>query len=45
MKDAAIQTAFYDGAKRGIKYVVERFHEHPAITSQWYVHGLTCLAV
>ena len=34
MKDAAIQEAFYEGAERGIKYIVEKFHEHPAITSE-----------
>ena len=34
LKDAAIQEAFYQGARRGIKYIVEEFHEHPAITSE-----------
>ena len=39
LMDVAIQRAFYEGAKRGIKDIVEEFHEHPAITSaeicQW----------
>ena len=34
VKDAAIQQAFYEGATRGIKDIVEKFHEHPAITSE-----------
>ena len=33
LKDAAIQKAFYEGARRGIKDIVEEFHEHHAITS------------
>ena len=40
VKDHAIQQAFYEGAWRGIKYFVERFHEHPAITSKDYANGL-----
>ena len=40
MKDAAIQEAFYQGARRGIKDIVEKFHEHPAITSREYANGL-----
>ena len=40
VKDAAIQKAFYEGAKRGIKDIVEKFHEHPAITSREYANGL-----
>ena len=34
LKDVAIQQAFDEGATRGIKYIVEEFHEHPAITSE-----------
>ena len=40
LKDVAIQRAFYEGALRGIKYIVEEFHEHPAITSERYADGL-----
>ena len=40
LKNAAIQQAFYEGAMRGIKYFVEEFHEHPAITSEEYAIGL-----
>ena len=40
MKDVAIQEAFYQGAVRGIKDIVEKFHEHPAITSEEYADGL-----
>ena len=28
------------GARRGIRYFVEKFHEHPAITSSAYAEGL-----
>ena len=34
LKDVAIREAFYEGALRGIKDIVEEFHEHPAITSE-----------
>ena len=40
VKDVAIQEAFYEGAGRGIKDIVEEFHEHPAITSREYANGL-----
>jgi len=40
VKDAAIQTVFIEGAVRGINYFVEKFHEHPAITSERYANGL-----
>ena len=40
LKNVAIQEAFYEGALRGIKYIVEEFHEHPAITSERYANGL-----
>ena len=32
--------AFNQGALRGIKDIVEEFHEHPAITSERYANGL-----
>ena len=40
LKNVAIQRAFYQGAWRGIKDIVEEFHEHPAITSERYADGL-----
>ena len=40
LKNIAIQEAFYEGAWRGIKYIVEEFHEHPTITSEEYANGL-----
>ena len=40
LKNAAIQQAFCYGAIRGIKNIVEEFHEHPAITSERYAEGL-----
>ena len=40
LKNVAIQWAFYQGAWRGIKDIVEEFHEHPAITSERYADGL-----
>ena len=40
LENAAIQRTFYEGALRGIKYFVEEFHEHPAITSERYANGL-----
>ena len=40
LKDVAIQQAFHQGAKRGIKDIVEEFHEHPAITPERYANGL-----
>ena len=40
LKNVAIQKAFYEGAWRGIKHIVEEFHEHPAITSEIYANGL-----
>ena len=40
LKNVAIQKAFYQGALSGIKDIVEKFHEHPAITSEEYAYGL-----
>ena len=40
LKDVAIRWAFDEGAQRGIKDIVEKFHEHPAITSWKYAEGL-----
>ena len=40
LKNVAIQKAFIEGAWRGIKDIVEEFHEHPAITSEIYANGL-----
>ena len=34
------ERAFDEGACKGIKYIVEEFHEHPAITSKEYADGL-----
>ena len=34
LKNVAIQWAFHEGAIEGIKYFVEEFYEHPAITSE-----------
>jgi hypothetical protein len=41
LKDVAIQRAFYEGAKRDIKHIVETLYDHPAITSRKYAFGLT----
>ena len=40
LKNVAIQKHFIEGASRGIKDIVEEFHEHPAITSKEYADGL-----
>jgi hypothetical protein len=40
LKNVAIQQAFYRGASRGINNIVERLHEHPAITHEGYANGL-----
>ena len=40
LNNVAIQKAFNEGAWRGIKDIVEEFHEHPAITSEIYAYGL-----
>ena len=40
LKNGAIQVAFVQGAERGIKYIVEELHEHPAITPEIYAGGL-----
>ena len=40
LTNSAIQRAFYEGARRGIEYVVDEFYDHPAITSGWYAVGL-----
>ena len=34
LKEVAIQTAFWEGAKRGNQDIVELYCEHPAITSE-----------
>jgi hypothetical protein len=41
LKDAAILKAFDEGARRGIKDIVERLHEHSAIASKEYADGLS----
>jgi hypothetical protein len=41
LKNVAIQSAFSEGAVRGSNYFVERLHEHPVITSEEYVDGLS----
>jgi hypothetical protein len=41
LNDVAIRKAFDQGAWRGIKDIVERLHEDPAITSKEYANGLT----
>ena len=40
LKDAAIQKAFYEGARRGTNDIAEEFHEHHAITPWHYANGL-----
>jgi hypothetical protein len=40
LKNVAIQQALMSGAERGIKNIVERLHEHPAITHEEYADGL-----
>jgi len=40
LNNVAIQQAFYSGAWKGSKYIVEKFHEHPAITPERYAKGL-----
>ena len=40
LNNAAIETAFYEGARKGIKDIVEEFHEHTAITTERYADGL-----
>ena len=40
LKDAAIQMAFCEGAKRGNQDIVELYCEHPAVTSERYADGL-----
>ena len=40
LKNVAILKAFDQGAFRGIKNIVEEFHEHPAITPKEYSYGL-----
>jgi len=39
-KDVAIRMTFDQGAQWGVKYFVEKFHEHPLIMSGEYVLGL-----
>jgi len=40
LNEIAIRRAFYSGVWKGIKDIVEKFHEHPAITSKEYAYGL-----
>jgi len=40
LTNAAIQQAFYEGAERGVKDIVEKSHEHSAITPEIYANGL-----
>ena len=40
LKDVAIKRAFKSGSYHGNKSIVERFHDHPAVTSEDYAHGL-----
>ena len=40
VKNAVIQPAFYEGAKRGIKYFEEKFYKRSAITPNEYAKGL-----
>ena len=40
LDNTAIQEAFSSGAFKGVKYIVEKLHEHPAITSKDYAEGL-----
>jgi hypothetical protein len=41
LKELAIQVAFWEGAERGIKDVVEGFYDYSAITAEKYAHGLS----
>ena len=36
LKDVAIKKAFKSGSYHGNKSIVERFHDHPAVTSEDY---------
>ena len=40
LKDVAIKRAFKSGSYHGNKPIVERFHDHPAVTSEDYAEGL-----
>ena len=40
LKEEAIRWAFFEGARRGNRGIVELYCEHPAITSERYVSGL-----
>ena len=40
LKDAAIKQAFKRGSYHGDKSIVERFYDHPAVTSKEYADGL-----
>jgi len=40
LKDAAIKKAFKCGSSSGIKSIVERFYDHPVVTSDVYADGL-----
>ena len=40
LKDVAIKGAFKGGSYHGNKSIVERFYDHPAVTSEDYAEGL-----
>jgi hypothetical protein len=40
LQNAAIHMTFDQGAWKGIKSIVEKFHEYPAITYKRYAEGL-----
>ena len=40
LKEEAIQTAFWEGAKRGNQDIMEEYYGHPAVTSGRYAGGL-----
>ena len=40
LKDVAIKRAFKRGSYHGNKPIVERFHDHPAVTPEDYAEGL-----
>ena len=40
LRNVAIREAFDEGARNGVKDIVEEFHEHPSITPGEYADGL-----
>jgi len=40
LKDVAIKKAFMEGSYHGNKPIVERFHDHPAVSVEDYAYGL-----